>query len=98
MNYKIINIKTIKTDYEGELSFFEANHDIPFEIKRLYFIYGAPMKAKRGKHAHKRLKQLLFCPYGSITIRLDDGYTKEQILLDSPSVGLCLEPVTMNNL
>lgn len=92
MNYKILKINTISTDYEGKLSFFESNHDIDFEIKRFYYIYGAPTKTERGKHAHRELKQLLFCPYGSISIKLDDGYTQEQILLNNPSLGLYLEP------
>nr|WP_308624415.1 FdtA/QdtA family cupin domain-containing protein [uncultured Eisenbergiella sp.] len=92
MNYRIIRINTVKAEYEGELSFFESNNDIPFEIKRIYYIYGALTGTERGKHAHKKLKQLLFCPYGSITIKLDDGYTQEQVTLNRPNKGLCLEP------
>lgn len=92
MKYKIIDISTIKTDYEGKLSFFESNRDIHFEIKRFYYIHGVPKGIIRGKHAHKELKQLLFCPYGSITIKLHDGYIQKEVLLNDPGKGLCLEP------
>jgi len=58
---RIISIKTIPTLDAGELSFFEENRDIPFEVKRIYYISKVPKGARRGFHAHKHLKQLLFC-------------------------------------
>ena len=87
---EIINIKTISTENLGSLSFFESERDIPFKIKRIYFTYNVAENSQRGGHAHKKLTQLLFCPYGSITIVLDDGSTKKEILLDSPSKGLII--------
>ena len=57
----------------GSLSFFEVEKDIPFEIKRIYYIYEVPAEEKRGMHAHKALEQVLWCPYGSIEIVLDNG-------------------------
>ena len=95
----LIDIKTVETKGKGSLSFFEANHNIPFSIKRIYYIYKVPEGIERGGHAHKKLKQLLFCPYGKIRIGLDDGKTKESVLLDSPSIGLIVEGLvwrTMN--
>ena len=88
-------IKQIRTrrnpGQPGALSFFEAERDVDFEIKRVYYITGAPQGTVRGGHAHKKLKQLLFCPYGRIEITLDDGKRKSTYLLDDPSKGLLVE-------
>jgi len=91
MNIKIIDIKTIPTDSEGQLSFFEANKDFDFDIKRIYYITEVAKGIKRGAHAHKKLKQLLWCPIGSIKIYLENIWEKEEIILDSPAKGLVIE-------
>lgn len=91
MQYRTIDIKTINQEGIGGLSFFEAEKDIPFPIKRIYYITDVPMGIKRGFHAHKELKQLLFCPYGKICITLDDGINREDIILDAPSKGIVIE-------
>jgi dTDP-4-dehydrorhamnose 3,5-epimerase-like enzyme len=90
MKIKIIDIKTIPTDGKGQLSFFEANMDVEFDIKRIYYISGVPEGTRRGAHAHKKLKQLLFCPYGSVKIYLDDLKEKREIILDNPEKGLVI--------
>lgn len=94
MNYSIIEIKTFYGDNksEGKLSVFEAERDVPFAFKRFYYICGVEEGIKRGAHAHKELRQLLFCPYGEIKIVLDDGMDKEEVILDSSNKGLVLEP------
>ena len=92
MQYEVIKINTVQTDKAGQLSFFEGNHTFAFPIKRIYYIHHVPVGVKRGAHAHKTLQQMLFCPYGSITIILNNGETEEQILLDNPSKGLVLQP------
>lgn len=94
MQYKLTTISTHpeKNASKGGLSVFEANRDIPFDIKRIYYIHGVSSGERRGFHAHKALRQLLFCPCGSIMINLDDGHTVESVLLDDPSKGLVLEP------
>ena len=91
---KVIHIKTIPTVKTGELSFFEGTRDIPFEIKRFYFISKTPEGSKRGFHAHKKLKQLLFCPYGRILITLENQYGREEIELSDPSIGILIEKPT----
>lgn len=91
MIIKTVSIKSSVTPELGALSFFEAEHDVPFKIKRIYYIYGVPKGGKRGGHAHKKLSQILFCPYGSITIKLDDGTEKCDVLLDRPDKGLIVE-------
>ena len=88
---RIIRIKTVPTEGAGELSFFEAGRDIDFEIKRIYYISNVPEGVRRGFHAHKELKQLLFCPYGEIRLTLDDGSEREEITLDDPSIGVVIE-------
>lgn len=91
---KIIRIKTIPTVNAGELSFFEANQDIGFEIRRIYYISKVPEGTRRGFHAHKKLKQLLFCPYGKIQLVLENELGREEIELSDPSVGVVIEQPT----
>lgn len=91
---KVVRIKTIPTIDAGELSFFEANHDVPFDIKRIYYISKVPEGVRRGFHAHKKLKQLLFCPYGRIQLVLENELGREEIELSDPSVGVIIEKTT----
>lgn len=91
---KIVHIKTIPTVGAGELSFFEATHDVPFEIKRMYYISKVPEGTRRGFHAHKKLKQLLFCPYGRIQLILENKNGREEIELSDPSIGVVIEEPT----
>lgn len=85
---KLINFKQTGTLNLGYLSFFESSKDIPFDIKRIYYIYNVPVGTKRGMHAHKELQQVLWCPYGEIKVILDDGKFKETYFLDSPEKAL----------
>lgn len=91
MTVKTISIKSVTTPGMGTLSFFEAKHDLDFAIKRIYYIHGVPAGTQRGGHAHKKLRQILFCPYGSITIKLDNGKETAEVLLDAPDKGLIVE-------
>lgn len=91
---KIMHIKTVPTLGSGELSFFEATYDVPFEFKRLYYISKVPEGTRRGFHAHKKLKQLLFCPYGRIQLILENENGREEIELSDPSIGVVIEKPT----
>ena len=91
---KVVHIKTIPTVGAGELSFFEGGHDIPFDIKRIYYISKVPEGTRRGFHAHKELKQLLFCPYGRIQLVLENANGREEIELYDPSIGVVIEEPT----
>lgn len=91
---KIIHIRTIPTVDAGELSFFEGTHDIPFDIKRIYYISKVPEGVRRGFHAHKELKQVLFCPYGRIQLVLENKHGREEIELSDPSIGVVIEECT----
>ena len=88
---KIVRIKTIPTVDAGELSFFEELHDVPFDIKRIYYISKVPEGTRRGFHAHKKLKQILFCPYGRIQLVLENKFGREEIELSDPSIGVVIE-------
>lgn len=88
---RVKRIKTIPTVGAGELSFFESMNDVPFDIKRIYYISKVPEGMRRGFHAHKDLKQILFCPYGKIQLVLDDGKGREEITLSDPSIGVIID-------
>lgn len=91
---KVIHINTIPTVDAGKLSFFEGNKDIDFDIKRVYYISKVPEGTRRGFHAHKELKQLLFCPYGRIQLVLENELGREEIELSDPSIGVVIDRPT----
>ena len=71
MIIQTIRMKSVTAEGMGTLSVFEAEHDVPFAIKRIYYIHNVPAGVQRGGHAHKKLRQVLWCPYGKILIKLD---------------------------
>lgn len=75
-------------DERGHLVAFEEKKDVPFGVKRVYYMFDTKPGVVRGMHAHKSLEQLLVCVHGSVKILLDDGYDKETIVLDNPYEGL----------
>lgn len=78
-------------DDRGALVVLEENKNIPFEVKRVYYMYDTKPGEVRGLHAHKKLKQVLCCPCGACTIKLDDGEEKAYVRLDDPTEGLIVE-------
>ena len=91
MIVKTVSIKSVTAPGMGTLSFFEAEKDVPFAVKRIYYIHGVPAGVQRGGHAHRKLRQILWCPYGRIRIKLDDGAETAEVLLDDPAKGLLVE-------
>ena len=77
------------SDTRGYLSVIENDLDIPFDIKRIYYLYMVPEVA-RGAHAHKELQQLLIATSGSVEVIMDDGKEKKSFLLDKPWKGLLI--------
>jgi dTDP-4-dehydrorhamnose 3,5-epimerase-like enzyme len=75
-------------DARGSLSFAEIDQHIPFTPKRYFLIHQVPNKQVRGEHAHKTLDQFLVCLQGSCDLILDDGVVKDQVLLNTPYLGL----------
>lgn len=78
-------------DERGQLVALEEKKEIPFDIKRVYYIYDTLAGVRRGFHAHKNLKQLLICVHGSCKVLLDDGKEKEIVILDEPYKGIFLQ-------
>jgi dTDP-4-dehydrorhamnose 3,5-epimerase-like enzyme len=88
---KIINFPVVH-DVRGNLSFIEENRQIPFQIKRVYYLYDVPSGATRGGHAHKALHQVVIALSGSFEIILDDGYNKRSFFLNRPHYGIYIPP------
>lgn len=78
-------------DERGSLISLETSKQIPFDIKRIYYIYGTEKDVARGFHAHKQLKQVAVCVAGKCRMILDDGKNREEMWLDSPAKGLLIE-------
>lgn len=75
-------------DERGQLIAIEENKDIPFTVRRVYYIYDTLPGVRRGHHAHRCLEQILVCVSGSCRIHLDDGHDTAEVLLDKPWEGL----------
>lgn len=80
-------------DERGQLVALEECRDIPFKIKRVYYMYDTGEGVRRGYHAHKALEQILICIHGSCKIHLDNGSEKEEVLLNKPYEGLYVSNV-----
>ena len=78
----------IHGDYSGKLVALEKGDDFPFDIKRVYYIWGTQKDVVRGRHAHRNLEQVVVCTSGSCDFILDDGEHRTTIHLDNPAVGL----------
>lgn len=75
-------------DRRGQLIALEANRQIPFDIKRIFYIYGTQEGVPRGNHSHYKTKQFLVAVNGSCQVTLDNGKIKETFNLDKPNIGL----------
>ena len=80
-------------DKYGHLVPVESNIDIPFEIKRIYYIYGVQKGVRRGFHSHRNLKQALICVHGSVKILVKTPLQNEEIVLNSPQTALYIGPM-----
>lgn len=86
-NTSLILFKTISSKL-GNLIPVEALKEVPFNIKRIYYIYGVPNGVTRGFHSHRNLEQVLICVHGKVNIRVKTPYQEEIIVLDNPNIGL----------
>ena len=89
---QIVDLPRIN-DPRGNLTFVEAGRHIPFEIRRVYYLYDVPGGAERGGHGHKELHQLIIAMSGSFDIHLDDGFTKKTIHMNRSYYGLYVCPM-----
>lgn len=76
----------------GNITVVENGESVPFDVKRIYYLYDVPGGESRGGHAHKGLKQLIVAASGSFTVTLDDGKIKRTFLLNRPYQGLLVVP------
>lgn len=94
---QIINFPII-TDARGNLTFIEGGKNLPFEIKRVYYLYDVPGGAERGGHAHKELQQLIISMAGSFDVLLDDGKQRKMVSLNRSYQGLYVCPMIWREL
>ena len=81
-------------DPRGNLTFIEENKQVPFEIRRVYYLYDVPGGATRAGHAHKELQQVLIAIAGSFDILLDDGKTNKKVHMNRSYYGIYIPPLT----
>ena len=94
---KIIKLPKI-AEPRGNLTFVEGNNHIPFDIKRVYYLYDVPGGAERGGHGHKALHQLIIAMSGSFDVVLDDGYEQRRFHLNRSYQGLYICPMIWRKL
>ncbi|HIF9399489.1 TPA: sugar 3,4-ketoisomerase [Photobacterium damselae] len=87
---KLIEFSRLGDD-RGALVSLEQNKNIPFDIKRVYYILDTKKGVARGFHAHKDLQQVAICIKGSCRFIIDDGYQRESVLLDKANIGLLID-------
>ena len=81
-------------DLRGNLTVGEFERSIPFQPRRYFMVFGVPNSEIRGEHAHRTCHQFLICAHGSCAVMVDDGEVREEVVLDDPSLGLHLPPLT----
>ncbi len=92
-NSGIVKLQFFTDPPDGDLYIAEARKSVPFNIKRVYYINNlSNSKAVRGRHAHKKLEQYIFCINGKFDLELDDGKNKQKIVLSGASYGIRLGP------
>jgi dTDP-4-dehydrorhamnose 3,5-epimerase-like enzyme len=89
---RIIDLPKI-ADARGNLTFIEGGRHVPFDIKRVYYLYDVPGGAERGAHGHRRLQQLIVAMSGSCDVILDDGFAKKTFHLNRSYYGLYVTPM-----
>ena len=88
----VIELDRHHSDRKGNISVVENGRDVPFDVKRTYYLYDVPGGESRGGHAHKELRQLIIAASGSFTVTLDDGHVKRTFTLNRPYQGLYVVP------
>lgn len=88
----MIELNSFQSDRKGSISVVENGKTLPFDIKRVYYLYDVPSGVERGGHAHRSLYQLIIAVSGSFSVTLDDGHLKRTFLLNRPYRGLLVVP------
>lgn len=88
----ILELDRHHSDRKGNLTVVENGDTLPFDVKRVYYLYDIPGGVGRGSHAHRKLEQLIIAASGSFTVTLDDGTNKRSFTLNRPYQGLYVKP------
>jgi hypothetical protein len=88
----MIELDKHHSDRKGNISVVENGITVPFDVKRVYYLYDVPGGESRGSHAHKELSQLIIAASGSFRVTLDDGNVKRSFILNRPYQGLYVKP------
>lgn len=88
----IVEFDKHHSDRKGNLTVVENGATLPFDVKRVYYLYDVPGGESRGSHAHRDLEQLIIAASGSFTVSLDDGKSKRTFFLNRPYQGLYVKP------
>lgn len=89
---RIIDLDRHHSPRKGDICVVENSITVPFDVKRVYYLYDVPGGVERGGHAHKELQQLMVALSGSFTVVLDDGQEKRTFFLNRPNKGLYITP------
>ena len=85
-------------DHRGSLVVLESNKNIPFEFKRIYYIFDVKTDTPRGFHAHKNLHQIAFCIKGKFKMLMDNGLEKQEVIVSQPNKGLLIPPMVWHEM
>ena len=88
----IITLDRHHSQRKGDISVIENGETIPFDVKRIYYLYDVPGGESRGSHGHKQLEQLIIAVSGAFTVTLDDGNVRRSFTLNRPYQGLLVKP------
>jgi hypothetical protein len=91
-SWDVIDLPVVH-DLRGNLTVVEAERQVPFDIRRVYYLYDVPSGSERAGHAHKTLQQLIIAASGSFSILLDDGRRQETVFLNRSHKGVLLKPM-----
>jgi len=84
---KLFNLRSF-IEPDGNLVPIESRHDIPFDVKRIFYVYGVKDQDDRGKHSHHKTKQVLICLSGEVKVVCDDGKKRQSYMLSKPNQAL----------
>ena len=90
-NCSVVELKSLK-NRSGNITPIENHVDIPFEVKRVFYLYDIPGGENRGAHAHKECHQFIIAASGSFEVQMDDGKVKKTVMLNQPFRGLHIPP------
>lgn len=89
---RVYDLERHPSERLGNLSVIQSGETVPFDVKRVFFIYDVPGGESRGGHAHRAVKEFIVAVAGSFSVTLDDGSAKRTVMLNRPYRGLLIEP------